>query len=70
MPVTTPEELIVAIAVVLLLHVPPAVISLSAVVAPPAQTFVIPVIPAGVIGNGFTVSVIITEALPQLLIFV
>ena len=54
MPDTAPEgEPTVAIAVLLLLHVPPVVASPSVVVAP-AQTLVVPVIAAGA---GLTVTV-------------
>lgn len=41
-PVTTPEELTVATAVLLLLHVPPGVASVSAVVAPTQRVSVPP----------------------------
>ena len=68
MPVTIPAGLIIAIAVLLLLQAPPVVVSLNAVVPPPSQTFVVSVIPAGEGGNGFTVTVIIAAALPQLLV--
>ena len=52
-PVTIPEALTVAVFTLLLLHVPPAVASLSAVEAP-AHTEEIPLTAAG---NGVTVSV-------------
>ncbi len=56
MPVTMPvEEPIVAIVVVLLLHVPPAIGLLSAVV-PPGHTLAVPVM-AG--GGGITVTVVV-----------
>jgi hypothetical protein len=51
-PVTTPAELTVACAVLLLVHVPPDVISANAVVRP-VQTLLAPVIPAG---NALTVN--------------
>ena len=53
MPVTILVDPIVAIAVLLLLHVPPTVAS-ARVVVKPGQTVVVPVIAAG---NAFTVIV-------------
>ena len=54
MPLTTPvPEPIVAMAGLLLLHVPP-VVALLRVVVKPGQTLVVPVI---AVGNGFTVNV-------------
>jgi len=54
-PVTTPEEFTVAVPVLLLLHVPPVVVSPKAVVAP-WHTFVMPVIDAG---TGLTVTMVV-----------
>jgi hypothetical protein len=48
-PVTTPEELIVAKAVLLLAHVPPPVVSVSVAVFP-THTAVLPTIPGIVFG--------------------
>jgi hypothetical protein len=56
-PVTSPEELIVATAGVELLHVPPAVTSLS-VVVDPWQTEEVPAIAAG---KGLTVTVLVIK---------
>ena len=57
-----------AIAVLALLHVPPETLSDSGVVEP-AQTVVVPeILPA--IGNGFTVTVAVALAVPQLLVTV
>jgi hypothetical protein len=53
-PVTIPVELTVAIAVLLLLHVPPVVASVS-VDVPPTATVVVPEIAAG---TGLTVTVL------------
>ena len=66
-PVTIPEASTVAIAVLLLLHTPPAV-AFDKVIVEPAQTLLFPVIEA-TIGNG---SMVITEAtvVIQLLLFV
>ena len=64
-PVIIPVLPAVATAVLLLFHEPPAVASLNRVV-PPTQTIGMPVIPAGVDGNGFTVKVAVAEALPQI----
>jgi hypothetical protein len=58
MPVTTPEVLTVARAVLLLLHTPPGVPLLKAVVSP-VQTELLPVIAAGV-GIEFTVTTAVT----------
>jgi len=54
-PITTPDEVIVAIDGVPLLHIPPGVTSLS-VVVDPAHTFRIPKIGAG---SGFTLIVVV-----------
>ena len=64
-PVIIPVLPTVATAVLLLFHEPPAVASLNRVVLP-TQTVGMPVILAGVDGNGFTVMVVVAEALPQL----
>jgi hypothetical protein len=63
-PVTKPAEPTVAIAGALLLHIPPGVTSLNEVVAA-THTFAIPVIEAGTTGNGFTVTIAVTDELPQ-----
>lgn len=60
-PVTTPDELTVASAVAVLLQVPEAVGSLSAVVAP-VHTEVVPVMADG---GGLTVAVAVTEQIPS-----
>ena len=65
-PVTSPELLIVAVNVLVLLHAPPVVASLSEVVEP-AQTNEIPDIEAGARGKGLTVITAVIAALPQLL---
>lgn len=54
-PVTIPKPETVATAVLLLLHIPPAVASLRAIVAP-AHTVVGPVIADG---KGFTVTTVV-----------
>ena len=68
MPVTLPEPSTLPDAALVLLHIPPDVISLNAVVEPPAHTTVVPVITAGFIGNGFTVAIVVAARLPQLLV--
>ena len=62
-PVTTPEELIVATPVVILLHVPPGVASLSGVVRP-LQTDNVPVI-ALTTGATSTETMAVATAVPQ-----
>ena len=65
-PVTTPPETVALI--LLLLHVPPVTPSVK-VIAEPAHTLDAPVIlPA--FGVGFTVMVLVTVAVPQLLVIV
>jgi len=60
-PVTVPELIPTeAMALLLLVHVPPVVASFRFVVAPGQMLFV-PVIPGGV---GFTVTVVVTEQPP------
>ena len=67
-PVTTPVELTVAIAGLLLLQVPPTVVSISVMVLP-VHTLVGPVIvPADT--TLITVTSAVAEALPQLLVTV
>jgi hypothetical protein len=66
-PVTVPVVPTVAVAVLVLLHTPPVVVSTNVVVAPPAHTFSVPVIEAGVVGKGFTETIADAAALPQLL---
>ena len=68
MPVTIPEVLTVPDTELVLLHTPPDVISLNAVVAPPAHTTAVPVIPAGFMGNGLTVTIVVAAWLPQLFV--
>ena len=70
MPVTTPEVFTVPTTVLVLLHTPPTVASVNAVVAPPAHTIAVPVIDAGVTGNGLTVTIFVAAALPQLFVIV
>ena len=65
-PVTVPELLILPIPVFVLLHVPPAAVSFSAV-SFPAQTANVPVI-IPLTGNGSTITVFATIAVPQLLV--
>ena len=67
MPVTTPVVPTVPVAAVTLLHVPPVDVSPKAV-ALPAHTFKVPVIDAGVVGNGFTVTIAVPDVLPQPLV--
>ena len=67
-PVTMPVTPTVPVAMLVLLHVPPVVMSLSGVVAPPAHTTVVPVIAAGLIGKGFTVAITLAASLPQLFV--
>ncbi len=65
-PVTTPDELTVALAVLLLLHAPPVTVALRAMLLP-AQTVVAPeMVPAE--GVLFTVTFIVATAVPQLLV--
>ena len=60
MPVTSPVLLTVAIAVLLLLHTPPAAV-LASVVLLPAQVFVVPVI---AVCTGTVLTVSVTDAAP------
>lgn len=55
--------------VLLLVHIPPVVVLVSAVVLP-AHTVVVPFIVPGTAGSGFTVTVPVTELVPQLLLVV
>ena len=64
-PVTVPDVLTVPTAVLVLLQLPPAVASLSEVVAPPAQTIAVPEMLAGVTAAVFTVTTTETALLPQ-----
>ena len=48
-----------------LLQTPPEVISVSAVVAPPAHSVAVPVMAAGGTGSVVTVTIIEVEAVPQ-----
>ena len=68
-PVTTPVVPIVAVAVVLLLHTPPVVTSANDVKLP-AHTVCVPVMAAGVAGNGLTVTMCVAATVPQLLVTV
>ena len=70
MPVTTPEVFTVPTPVLVLLHTPPVVASVNAVVAPAAHTIAVPVIEAGVTGSGFTVTIFVAATLPQLFVIV
>ena len=63
-PVTVPVLLTVATPGDKEVHVPPPVASLSDVVVP-AHNIAVPVIAAGVGGNGFTVTIIVAAAPPQ-----
>jgi len=65
-PVTTPLVATAAMEGDAELHTPPAVASLSEVVAPPAHTEAAPPIAAGIEGKGFTVTTIVAAAAPQL----
>ena len=65
-PVTTPVVLTVAIPVLLLLQVPPVEVSESVVVAP-THTVGVPVMAAGA-GSGFTVTSMVSLAVPQALV--
>ena len=56
-------------AVLLLLHVPPLTV-LVRFVTEPIHTDAVPLIAAGVGGNGFTVTTVVTTLLPQLLLIV
>ena len=68
-PVTIPVLPTVAIVVLLLLHTPPGVASLSVVVYP-GVTDEIPVMDAGVAGKPLTVTTVVAEVLPQALVTV
>ena len=59
MPDTTPDVPIVAIAGVLLLHVPPVVV-LAIVVVAPAHTLIVPVM-ADTVGFAFTVTIAVDD---------
>jgi hypothetical protein len=63
-PVTTPEALIVATDVLVLLQEPPAVASVKVMVLL-TQTVLAPLIAAGVDGTVITVTVSVSEAVPQ-----
>ncbi len=65
MPVTTPDELTVALLVLPLLQVPPDTVLLSVVVAD-TQTVPLPAI-APASGDGFTVNTRVVTTVPQLL---
>ena len=64
MPVTRPAALTVAIAVLLLLQLPPVVTSLSVLLVP-VHSVVVPVI-ATTLGVPFTVMVAVAMPVPQL----
>ncbi len=68
-PVTIPDVPTVATPVAVLLQVPPVVASLNEVVPVPHMVAV-PLIDAGVVGNGFTVTTTVAAALPQLFVIV
>ena len=65
-PVTIPVLAMVATAVLVLLHVPPAVASLNEVVEP-LHTIKAPLIPGGVVGNISTVTTVVAATGPQVL---
>jgi hypothetical protein len=65
-PVTTPEALIDAIVPLPDNHVPAAGVAVSVVVVP-ADIVVVPVITAAT-GSGFTVTILVAVALPQMLV--
>ena len=66
-PVTTPSVPIVATPVLVLLHTPMAIASLSDVV-PGRHIAGTPDIAAGVAGSGFTVTTAVAAVLPQLFV--
>ena len=66
-PVTTPDELMVATVLLLLLHVPPGV-AIERVVVLPVQAVVMPVISAPT--TAFTVMMRVAVLLPQVLVTV
>ena len=68
LPRTTPVELTEAIALLLLLQVPPDVASANVVVAP-TQTVVVPVI-GDTVAPVLTVTIAVAEAVPQALVTV
>ena len=68
--VTIPVLPTVATVVVVLVHTPPLVASLSAVVAPPAHKVAVPDIAAGATGSEFTVTSIVAATLPHPLVIV
>ena len=63
--VTVPELAMVATAVLVLVHTPPLMASVSVVVAPPAHNVVVPDIAAGVVGSELTVTSIVAATLPH-----
>ncbi len=67
-PLTTPEAFMVAIAVLLLVHVPPATASDKVTVAPVHSVEVPVIVPA--LGAGLTVTVSTALAEPQVLVIV
>ena len=67
-PVITPVDAIVATLTLILLHVPPAAMSLNDVFAPVQNAATPVIVPAA--GNGFTVITTVAAALPQLLVTV
>jgi len=64
-PVTIPVLPIVAMLVTVELHVPPAVASLSDVVAPPEHTTAAPDIDSGITGAELTVTTSVAAKLPH-----
>jgi hypothetical protein len=64
---TSPALLIIAVALLLLLHAPPDTLWVRIVVAPPKHENAGPeIVPA--VGNGFTVKSAVERAVPQLLV--
>ncbi len=68
-PVTVPDVPTVATPVAVLLQMPPVVALLNEVVLVP-HIVAVPLIEAGVVGNGLTVTTTVAAALPQLLVIV
>ena len=65
-PVTVPPALTVATAVLALVQVPPAAVSVSVVLAPAHTVVVPPMVPAA--AAGLTVTFCVATAVPQLLV--
>ena len=67
-PLTTPLLFTVAKDVLLLLQVPPVVVSPKDVTAP-VHTLAVPVMVLGAVGSGLTVTVAVTVVVPQVFVF-